>query len=395
MVDISDRINMRHISLEDLDRRDGFESDNDRGHGQNEGERPLPIVDAASLAGRPVPMRDWHAEGLIPARNVTLVNGDGGTGKSLLTLMLGTSTVTDMPWLGIPVKQGPCLFLTAEDDLDEVHRRLEDIAADMKIGMEKLAGLKILALAGEDAILAAPEGSGNIIKATERFHQVEKLILDIRPVLVVLDTLADLFGGEENQRAQARQFIALLRGLALRHKTTIVLLAHPSLAGMSSGTGSSGSTAWNNSVRSRLYFERVRDKDGGEFDPDARVLRTMKANYGPTGAEIKVRWRGGVFTTEGSSDESLGVMAGRAKADRVFLDMLSVYLGEGRNVSPAGPNFAPAVFARDSRAEGVSKRGLSEALNRLLQRGKVKIEEYGATSRRAQRVILVANGGDN
>ena len=61
-----------------------------------------------------------------------------------------------------------------------------------------------------------------------------------------------------------------------------MLLAHPSLTGMNTGTGTSGSTAWNNSVRSRLYLDRVRES-GIEPDPDARVLRTMKSNYGPVG----------------------------------------------------------------------------------------------------------------
>ena len=73
----------------------------------------------------------------------------------------------------------------------------------------------------------------------------------------VLDTLADLHAGQENDRATARQFIGFLRGLALRHELAVVLLAHPSNAGMASGSGLSGSTAWNASVRSRLYLERV------------------------------------------------------------------------------------------------------------------------------------------
>ncbi|WP_369675560.1 AAA family ATPase, partial [Enterococcus faecium] len=95
---------------------------------------------------------------------------------------------------------------------------------------------------------------------------------DERPALVGLDTLADLHSGQENDRTTARQFIGLLRGLAIRHGCAVVLLAHPSLTGMASGSGLSGSTAWNASVRSRLYLERV-VQDGYEADPDRRVLR--------------------------------------------------------------------------------------------------------------------------
>jgi hypothetical protein len=76
--------------------------------------------------------------------------------------------------------------------------------------------------------------------------------------------------GNENDRAQARQFIGMLRGLAIRHECAVLLLSHPSVAGIASGGGSSGSTAWNNSVRSRLYLSRVVGNDGFEANPDAR-----------------------------------------------------------------------------------------------------------------------------
>ncbi|MCK0195756.1 bifunctional DNA primase/polymerase [Ancylobacter sp. 6x-1] len=39
---------------------------------------------ASDLAGHPVPERRWLVRDLIPARTVTLLGGDGGTGKSLL-----------------------------------------------------------------------------------------------------------------------------------------------------------------------------------------------------------------------------------------------------------------------------------------------------------------------
>jgi RecA-family ATPase len=62
-----------------------------------------------------------------------------------------------------------------------------------------------------------------------------------------------MFGGDECVRTQVRQFINLLKGLARKHNCAILLLAHPSLTGMNTGTGLSGSTDWNNGVRSRLY----------------------------------------------------------------------------------------------------------------------------------------------
>jgi hypothetical protein len=57
---------------------------------------------------------------------------------------------------------------------------------------------------------------------------------------------------------------------------------------MASGTGMSGSTAWNNTARARLYFYSV----GGT---GIRRLQIKKANYGPDGLCVHVRWQRGVY----------------------------------------------------------------------------------------------------
>jgi RecA-family ATPase len=91
----------------------------------------------------------------------------------------------------------------------------------------------------------------------------------------------------------------LLRGLAIKNDLAVVLIAHPSLSGMASGSGTSGSTAWSNSVRARLYLERIVDEGNREIDPDLRVLRVKKSNYGPVGLELPLRWQNGGFIVDG------------------------------------------------------------------------------------------------
>jgi RecA-family ATPase len=86
-------------------------------------------------------------------------------------------------------------------------------------------------------------------------------------------------------------------------------------------------------------------QDGYEADPDARVLRTLKANYGPIGGEISLRWQGGVFGSE-ERETGLDRKASGAKAERVFLGLLRTFTEQGRRVNHAGgANYAPKVFA--------------------------------------------------
>jgi RecA-family ATPase len=357
----------------------------------------LAVVSAATLAGQPIPTRRFHVADLIPARNVTLLTGDGGAGKSQIALQLAASTALNTGWLGMHTEGGAVLYLSAEDELDELHRRLADITSSYRRDIAELTDLHIVPLAGLDAVLAAPIARSNLIAPTTLWHQVRDQVAKLKPVLVVADTLADLYAGDENQRGQVRQFVTLLRGLALEFDTTVVMLAHPSLTGMANGTGSSGSTGWANSARSRLYLSRVltSGEDKGrpsEADPDLRLLTSTKANYGRTGGEIRLRWCLGVFETEGGAPRSsFDKVAADQSADEVFLDLLKETLAQGRHFSPSpSASYAPAAFCKMEHAKGFTKRVLAHSMERLLTARVIKVAETGPKSR-TTKVLLLAD----
>lgn len=349
---------------------------------------PLVSRSATSFSDELKP-RLFHVEGLIPAREVTLLYGDGAAGKSLLALQLARSTALARPWIGIEVAGGIALVVSAEDAYDEIERRLVDINRHDDTVMADLDRLEIISLVEREAVLARANKQG-VLELTPLFGQIEAKIRELRPCLVVLDTLADLFSGNENDRGQARQFVGALRRVASRYDTTIVLLAHPSLAGLNSGTGLSGSTAWNNSVRSRLYLERLKsDEDGSQPNPDARVLKTMKANYAAQDREIRVLWRAGAFVPETIS--SLGAFVQRDRAQVLFLEILADYVAKGRTVSPdPSPVYAPTLFAKDPRAqtEGFTKTAFVNAMNVLFRADRIKVILVGPKSHQRQRLVL-------
>lgn len=81
------------------------------------------------------------------------------------------------------------------------------------------------------------------------------------------------------------------------------------------------------------------------------------------------------------------------RAEQVFINLLSEFAAEGRHVSATpSANYAPAVFARDIRAENLSKRGLIEAMGRLFARGRIQVQEEGPKSRRRSFITLRDTG---
>ena len=343
-------------------------------------------MSASIFADAPVPERLWIVLNMIPDRTVTIVGGDGAVGKSTLMLQLAVAMVGGTPWIGTNPEQGPVAVVSAEDDIDELHRRVVAIGRGLGAKLADLTDLHFIPLAGKDAVMAAPEGRTNVVRETPIWRGLVAIVERFKPRLVIIDTRADVFAGNENDRSQARQFIGLLRGLAITKNLAIILIEHPSLTGLTSRTGTSGSTGWNNAVRSRLYLETIRDNQGEEISQDLRVLRVMKANYGPTGQELRLRWSDGCFILDGPTGGFEQLIA-EAKAERVFLNLLASHNAQNRDVSDSpGSNYAPAIFA-GTGPERLTKDVLRGAMNRLFAVGRIRVEPFGPPSRRRKRLI--------
>lgn len=347
---------------------------------------PFRVVCPADWQDLPIPERKWLIPGLVPSRTVTLLSGDGGVGKSLLALQIGIAAVLGVPTLGVKPSQGRVLYLGAEDEEEEFQRRMMDIVRCHHASFSDLNDFLLVPAAGQDATLVLPDKTGTMV-ATPFMVSLRDRISSFRPTLVVLDTSADLFGGNEIDRGQVRRFVSMLREIAMEFDCAVVLLSHPSVAGMQSGAGTSGSTAWSNSVRSRLYL--TADK-GEDADPHVRVLTTMKSNYGPVGDALRMRWHEGAFEPdEGVSQGAVSLLGHRA--EDVFKDLLSKFCRTGQNASHvSGTSYAPSLMAKHPDAKGVSKGQLVAAMGRLIDDGTVKIIVEGPPSRQRRRLILAS-----
>ena len=355
---------------------------------------PLRMVNPVFLQDKPVPDREWLWQDWIPMNATTAFYGDGGTGKSLLAQQLMTACATGLEFLGYEVLQCPVLGIFCEDDETELHRRQDRINSKLRLEFKSLGNMHWVSRVGDENLLMTFSGEGRG-EPTPFFQQIVTQAKSVGARLVVIDTAADTFGGNENIRPQVRQFISMLNRLAIEINGAVVLLAHPSQTGKASGSGDGGSTAWSNSVRSRLYLSRMEEKGGEPEDPDKRLLSRLKANYAQTGERIEARWEGGAFENDGSLDgPTFGNAADRIDTiNRAFLDGLKE-LNEKNircNVHKGQANFAPkAIREMTNSGRGFEVAEFDAAMKRLTREGRIESIEEGPASRRRSYLREVA-----
>ena len=97
------------------------------------------------------------------------------------------------------------IFLTAEEELDEIQFRLAQIVDYYPtLKWSDLKNLHLLSMAEGDCMLAVPHRT-EILSKTTHFDRLELSIQNINPKLVILGSAADLFAGNEIDRTQVRK----------------------------------------------------------------------------------------------------------------------------------------------------------------------------------------------
>ncbi|VVC35201.1 P-loop containing nucleoside triphosphate hydrolase [Cinara cedri] len=330
------------------------------------------------------PKREWIVQDWLPSGYVSALYGDGGVGKSLLVQQLITALAAGKPWLGINLNPIKVYALFCEDDRLELTRRQHAINHFYRVkGYSLEEKIRMMTRVGEDNRLM-DFNSKDSGKLTSFFHDLLEDIKAFQPKLVVLDTAADLFDGNENNRTQVRNFIQNCCARIAREIDGAVLLCmHPSDVGIQRKTGTGGSTAWNNTVRSRWYLTRP-EKAG--VSPDDRILSRKKSNYSQSNDEkIVMRWENGAFAHDDLALGSEPMVRGQysEKLDLERERKHEVILNLIRRMAYQGKIYTAAQFARSFEGEeGLgSDRNIRGRIDHLATLGQIKFfrnaEEYG------------------
>lgn len=328
----------------------------------------LQVITVGSLAGIEPPERPWIIPDWLPARAVTYIAGYGGTGKSLMIQQLESCISVGAPFMGLRgVRPVRCLYVNCEDEFGELHRRQVAIAKAVDRRLQTFGeDMQILARVGAaDNTLGTFDHDTGRFLPSDFFETLSAHCINHSVRVVALDNVAHLYGSNENIRGEVTAFLNLLSRLALEIDGAVILVGHPAKG---EGSQYSGSTAWENGVRNRLYLSRPADDDGSATE-NHRILSREKANLASIGDHISMVWHEGAFYPLTAVEATSGR---EALEEVIFLACLDAAESQLRNASHAtGSNHAPTMFSKMPQAQGIGKKRLAAAMERLLNDGTI------------------------
>ncbi len=283
----------------------------------------------------------WLWPGRLAAGKLTLLIGDPGVGKSLLTLDAAARLSRGLPWPGGGVApQGDVILLSAEDGLaDTVRPRLEAAGADLDrvhvlSAVRDEAGERPFCLAGDLPVL-------------------ERAVTETRARLVVIDPASAYLGNRDSYKdAEVRALLAPLAVLAERHGVAVIAVMHLGKAEQRRPIYRAlGSVAFV--AAARIVLAVAKDPE----DSDRRMVVAVKNNLAPPAATLAFKIAPSTTTEVPTLAWERDPVAG-ADADRL--------LGPGPSA--------------DERAEG---QEAADFLLEILAVGRVKAEEVLKAARKA------------
>lgn len=332
----------------------------------------------------------WRLEGWLPEGTVTLLAANGGVGKSNLSLQLGVALVHGHEFMGLQTKQSKVLVLSGEDEARTVHFRVGNICQEMQVPMQSLHNrMTVYDLTQHDCVLWR---DGH---PTSRMQWLADEAVRTKAQVIVIDNASDVFADNENDRTAVRGFMRALNLIAHVTRAAVLLLAHVDKASVRMGAGSdtnstfSGSTAWNNSARSRWAMVR---------DGQTVTIRHEKCNLGPLQEEIRVEFDTGskTFKRFGNVPGATAAAALLRNGQRVAVMRLlaeAESAGQRLSMSAQANNNAWLALKGADAFPRIDRREFFSMLFEMQRDGLVQEQEYVRENRtKARQVVLTEVG---
>jgi hypothetical protein len=347
-------------------------------------------MDFAALGTRRAPPRHWFRPHWMTTDALVLA-GEGGIGKSMLVQQEMTCAALGRPFFAPECVPYRSMLWACEDDHDELWRRQERISELEGIDMPSVGGMALVVPRRglDNALMAEVKG---VATWTPLMRQLREQVNDESVDYLWLDNGAHVLASGHDDRSIVTQFVSGLAGLVVDRPFGVGIVLHTSRA---QGSEWSGSVAWENACRARLYFgRRLPDQPGDGEAPDdtVRYLARRKANY--TGRDhVRLTMREGLLTPDTPAGHVGGLVAqmDERKADEVCVAGFRslVAMGIRTTDGKTSPDYLPSQIVAKGLGAGFTKHDLGRAMNRLMGRGVFVRAQVGQHPNRSPKFGLV------
>jgi len=219
-------------------------------------------------------------EPFIPSKSIVLLDGIGGLGKSFFAIELAFALSIGESFLlkEIKPKQDTAiLYLTAEDSPDDFKDRLLEIkkAYQYKGKADKFYWVSSLSSKFPLKISTFFTKEYSKIVKTEMADYLEFLIRESRARLVVIDSLINWYGLNENSSDDAVYFYNFLKYLIRKYNLSFLILHHQSKGGLLKDSSKEdkfrGSGVFREQARARIVMRQLNSKEENQFDNPKKV----------------------------------------------------------------------------------------------------------------------------
>lgn len=363
--------------------------------------RAMPL-DWSGLAGQTPPEREWIEQYWLGRGYVTGLWGAGGIGKTGLAQAWGSCLALRRSYLDWVPSERRVLMWACEDDEAELWRRQDAIAQWLGVPLSDFTGrLHLYSYCDEQVELAGPAQQHPLVP-TPMLARLREQIGDHRADVVILDNIARLYGGNENDRHQVSSFVAMLTAAAKPTQAGVLLLGHP---GKAAGSEYSGSTAWEGAVRARLYLgatlpDQKSDSETPPADDSVRYLCRRKANYSARDWR-RVVYREGVMVPDPPPEPGTRGAGGGGVSDEYARDIVLrairrlAEMNQHCTASTSSPLYLPRLAAQYELLDRLTERQFGRAMRSLQMDGSIITTTVGQYGNRTPRQgLVIAPTGD-
>jgi hypothetical protein len=143
----------------------------------------------------------WSLQGILPKEGAGIIAGPAGYGKSWTLQDLAIEVARGGKWLGqFPTSQGRVLYLDEESSPALLSHRLRKLLIPKEVSVDEL-----------DLHIAV--GQGLSFSQPASVDQLRALMADLRPALVIVDSLIRVHGAEENSATEMAKVFQAVKDL--------------------------------------------------------------------------------------------------------------------------------------------------------------------------------------